>query len=103
MLAGMAASLGLIHELDAEAVASHIARCTDALLDGAAARGIPLVTPRDRHAGIAALRPADAAAMSVRLTAQGVIHSLREGTIRLSPHVYTTDEEIDTALKVLAS
>jgi selenocysteine lyase/cysteine desulfurase len=40
-------------------------------------------------------------AASGRLTAAGVTHSLREGAIRMSPHFYNTDEEIDTALALL--
>jgi selenocysteine lyase/cysteine desulfurase len=99
--AGMAASLELLHELGAGAIAAHIAARTAELLDGAAALGIPLVTPRDRHAGIAALRPADAAAVSARLDAAKVTHSVRQGTIRLAPHCYTTPKEIRAALRAL--
>jgi selenocysteine lyase/cysteine desulfurase len=32
-----------------------------------------------------------------------VTHSLREGAIRLSPHFYNTNEEIDSALELLES
>ena len=48
------------------------------------------------------MAPRDPAAASERLTAAGVIHSLRERAIRLSPHFYNTEEEIDTALALLA-
>jgi selenocysteine lyase/cysteine desulfurase len=100
--AGLAASLELLFELGPANVTRHIARCAAALLDGAAAHGIPLVTPRARHAGIASVRPADPAATSRRLESAGIIHSLREGTIRLAPHCYTTEAEISTALEQLA-
>ena len=100
--AGMAASLAFLHELGPAALAAHIHGCTAELLDGAAALGIPLVTPRARHAGIASLRPTDAVAASARLTAKRVAHSVREGTIRLAPHCYTTAEEIEIALHALA-
>jgi selenocysteine lyase/cysteine desulfurase len=99
--AGLAASLELVHELGPGAIAAHIAARTAELLDGAAALGIPLVTPRDRHAGIAALRPPDAEAVSGRLNAQNVTHSVREGTIRLAPHCYTTAKEVRVALRAL--
>jgi selenocysteine lyase/cysteine desulfurase len=39
--------------------------------------------------------------MSARLEAAGVAHSLREGAIRLSPHFYNTEDEVDRALAVL--
>jgi len=45
--------------------------------------------------------PRDPVAASARLTAAGVTHSLRESAIRLSPHFYNTDEEIDAALALL--
>ena len=99
--AGMAASLGLLHDLGALEVAAHIHASAHRLLDGALARDIPLVTPHGMHAGIAALRPADAAATSARLTAAGVIHSVREGTIRLAPHCYTTEDDVARTLAAL--
>jgi selenocysteine lyase/cysteine desulfurase len=99
--AGMAASLELLHELGPAAIAAHVRICAAALMDGAIERGIPLVTPRVRHAGIVSVRPPDAAAASARLTAAGVAHSVREGTIRLSPYCYTTLEEIELALRAL--
>jgi selenocysteine lyase/cysteine desulfurase len=99
--AGMASSLGLFHELGVDSISAQVLAATARLLDGAAARAVPVVTPRARHAGIAAVRPADAAAASARLTAARVAHSLREGTIRLAPHCYTTSEEIELALDAL--
>src|SRR5688500_6167257 len=66
---------------------------------------VTLVTPRDpaRRAGIVAVAPRDPAAVSKRLTAHKVSHSLREGAIRLSPHVYNTSAEVGRALEVLES
>lgn len=100
--AGMAASLTLFEELGPTAVSAHIARCADRLLRGAAALGVPCRTTRGGRSGIVSLRPADPAATSSRLDAGGVSHSQREGTIRLAPHCYTTDAEIDRALALLA-
>jgi cysteine desulfurase/selenocysteine lyase len=100
--AGLAASLELLHELGPATVAGRIGRGARRLLEGARDRGIPAATPLDRCAGIAALRPANAAAVSARLSAAGVIHSLREDTVRLAPHAYTTDAELETALARLA-
>jgi cysteine desulfurase/selenocysteine lyase len=99
--AGMAASLELLHELGTIAVAEHVAARAIELIEGAAALGISLVTPRESHAGIVSLRPNDASAASARLTAAKVVHSVREGMIRLSPHCYTTAKEIRVALAAL--
>jgi selenocysteine lyase/cysteine desulfurase len=100
--AGMAASLELLHELGAAEVAAHAQRCARALLDGATERGIACVTPVGRQGGIASVRPRDARAASARLDAAGVVHSLREGIIRLGPYCYTTDDDIARTLDAIA-
>lgn len=101
--AGMAASLELLRELGATAVSEHIRVCARRLLVGARELGVALVTPEHRQAGIASVRPADAPATSARLDAAGVIHSVREGTIRLAPHCYTTDDDVTRTLEALGS
>jgi cysteine desulfurase/selenocysteine lyase len=102
--AGFNASLELLLELGPDTVERHIARLVDRVVAWAAERrDVRLVTPRESHrrAGIVALAPADPVAASERLRRAGVVHSLREGAIRLSPHCYNTAEEIDRALAVM--
>lgn len=101
--AGMGASLSLLEELGHAAVREHIASCVRTLVDGADRLGIPVVTPRARLGGIVSLRPQDARATSARLDSAKVIHSVREGTIRLAPHCYTTEEELAIAWTALRS
>ena len=103
-IAGMAASLELLHELGPAAVAARVASLAGEIVDWADTQhGVTLVTPRDpaRRAGIVSLVTRDSAATSARLHAAGVDHSLREGAIRLSPHVYNTSEEIRRALALV--
>ena len=99
--AGMAASLELLAEIGFARVADHIHMCAERLLVGARDRGLSLVTPAEYHAGIASVRPVNALAASDRLNLAGVVHSVREGTIRLAPHCYTNDEDIERTLAVL--
>ena len=101
--AGMASSLELLNELGFDRVAAHIHACATRLLEGARERGVALVTPASYHAGIASVRPANALAASDRLNLAGVVHSVREGTIRLAPHCYTNDADIETTLNALSS
>jgi cysteine desulfurase/selenocysteine lyase len=101
--AGMAASLELLVETGARKVAEHLQRCAHELLEGASARGMSLVTPIDYHAGVASVRPTNARAVSAQLTNANIIHSVREGTIRLAPHCYTTDADIARTLKALTT
>lgn len=103
--AGMNASLELFAELGPHVVAQRVAQLADEIVRWAADRDdVALVTPRSpaHRAGIVALRPRDPFAASARLKNAGVVHSLREGMIRLSPHFYNTIEEVRGALTVLA-
>ena len=102
---GLNASLDLFLEVGLAEVYAQIDRLTTRIVRWALGEpGVRLVTPaaRERRAGIVAVAPADPVAASERLTAAGVTHSLREAAIRLSPHFYNTEEEIDAALALLA-
>lgn len=103
--AGMNASLELLLEIGPEAAATHVATLTDDIVRWAAAQpDVELVTPAlpDRRAGIVSVRPRDPVATSARLKAAGVVHSVREGAIRLSPHFYNTRDEVRRALGTMA-
>jgi cysteine desulfurase/selenocysteine lyase len=103
--AGMNASLELLHELGPAAVSAHIVGLGDHVVEWVEGRDDQtLFTPADRsrRGGIVSVRPRDPQATSVRLRAAGVMHSLREGAIRLSPHAYNTIDEVDRALEVIA-
>ena len=101
--AGMNASLELFEELGHRDIGSQVERLADEIIACADAAKLELITPRDRsrRAGIVGVRPADAEKSSARLTKSGVVHSLREGAIRLSPHLYNTVGEIRKALELL--
>ena len=102
---GLNASLDLFLEVGLDEIYAQIERLTTRIVRWASgAPGVRLVTPagRDQRAGIVAVAPPDPVAASARLTSAGVTHSLREGAIRLSPHFYNTEEEIDRALALLA-
>jgi len=101
---GLNSSLDLFFEVGLDEVYDHVHRLTTRIVEWTFnVSGVRLVTPPDaaRRAGIVAVAPRDPVAASERLTAGGVTHSLREGAIRLSPHFYNTDEEIDRALTLL--
>ena len=100
--AGMAASLELLHELGMEADRGARRRAgRSSWRPGAERAGVEVVTPAGRRAGIVTIRPRDVSATAARLRDARVIHSVREGTIRLSPHCYTTSDEIRVALDAL--
>ncbi len=102
--AGMNASLELFQELGPSAIARHVEQLAERLVSGVQTRpDLRLVTPDDRarRAGVIAVAPHDPRATSHRLKQAKVIHSLREGAIRLSPHGYNTPDEIDKVLELL--
>ena len=102
--AGLNESLDVFFEVGMETVYERVERLTGRIVDWAlGTAGVRLVTPPElrRRAGIVAVAPRDAKAASERLTRAGVVHSFREGAIRLSPHFYNTEEEIDRALHLV--
>jgi cysteine desulfurase/selenocysteine lyase len=102
--AGMKASLELFHEIGPNAIVHHVAGLADIIVLWAASqRDVQLVTPSvpKHRAGIISLRLPNADVVSAALLRANVIHSLREGAIRLSPHFYNTREEIRQALQVM--
>jgi cysteine desulfurase / selenocysteine lyase len=104
--AGMNASLSLIHELGPRAVSEHALGLAERIVRWTADRDdVELVTPADpsRRAAVVSVRPRAPQAVSARLTAANVAHSLREGAVRLSPHFYNTTAEVDRALEILGA
>lgn len=102
--AGMNASLELLVSLG-PAVHRHIAALATRVVErGARMRGLRGVTPADaaHRAGVVGVLPDDPVAASRRLRDAGVVHSLREDAIRLSPHCYNTMEEVDLAMDIIA-
>jgi selenocysteine lyase/cysteine desulfurase len=64
---------------------------------------VRLVTPADlaRRGGIVSVAPRDLAGAAARLREAGIVHSVREGAVRLSPHGYNTPGEVARALDAL--
>lgn len=85
-------------------VAAHIEALGSRIVDWATSRGdVRLVTPTEpsRRAGVVSFTSTTLEAMAARLTAAHVSHTVREGAIRLSPHLYNTIDEIDAVLGYL--
>jgi selenocysteine lyase/cysteine desulfurase len=102
--AGLNASLSMFFEVGLDRVHALVAERATQIVEWATRKGdVQLVTPADpsRRAGTIAVVPRDPVAASARLEHGGVIHALREGAIRLSPHFYTSADEIERALALL--
>ena len=100
--AGMNASLELLSELGIDAIARHLRRLTQPLVAWAQGRGVRLASPTGaQNTDIVSLALPDAARVHAELKARGVVVSLREGLIRVSPHCYNTADEVTRLIELL--
>jgi selenocysteine lyase/cysteine desulfurase len=74
-------------------------------MDGVERGCYDIVSPTDEvhGTGIWCVRPPDVDGTFARLRAAGVVASLREGSIRLSPHVYNTVDEVVRVVDLLSA
>jgi selenocysteine lyase/cysteine desulfurase len=104
-LAAFAASVELLLEIGIPCIATHVGHLIEQMIARMHAVGVQIVTPEDPalRAGILTVRPRHAERVNERLARSGILCSLREGAIRLSPHLYSTEDEIERAMDVLVS
>ncbi|MBA3855054.1 MAG: hypothetical protein C0503_11615, partial [Gemmatimonas sp.] len=101
---GMNATLELFLELGPERIERQVLAITAELRRWAVSRpGYTVLTPERsaQRAGIVAVRTPDVAADSAKLRAAGIVHSIREGAIRLAPHFHTTPRDIELVAEAL--
>ena len=100
--AGMNASVGLLLDVGIPAIAQHLRSLHVPLIEWASRSGVRVVSPRgDRASGILCIAPADVGAAFRALKAARVICGMREGAIRLSPHLYNTLDEMQQVVDIL--
>ena len=100
--AGMNASVGLILELGVERIAGHLRTLHAPVIAWAERSGARVVSPQGTHgSGILCVAPPNVGEAFRALKAARVICSMREGAIRLSPHVYNTLGEMERVVSVL--
>jgi cysteine desulfurase/selenocysteine lyase len=99
---GLNESLGLILEAGVERIAAHARACQEPVLEWAARSGARITSPTGAHASaILCVGPADPAGTHAALQAAGVFTSLREGSIRLSPHLFNTVDQMERVAELL--
>jgi cysteine desulfurase/selenocysteine lyase len=100
--AGYNTSLGLLLEAGIPAIARHIGEVQAPLLEWARRRGIEVASPVGAHgSAIVCVRVPDPAGAYKAIRAQGVVASVREGAIRLSPHLFNTVDEMERVTAML--
>lgn len=100
--AGMNASLDLLLSVGIDRIAEHLRALHAPVLRWAERAGVRVVSPTgERGSGILCVAPDDVGRAFRALKAAGVVSSLREGAIRLSPHFYNTVEEMERVVEIL--
>jgi cysteine desulfurase / selenocysteine lyase len=108
--AGMAASLELILEVGVEAIAGHVAQVQAPLVSWLKGKGedgpnapVTPVTPLEPEGrgGIVAFRSRNREAVAQRMAEAGITLSVREGMVRISPHLYSTRGEMERVVEIL--
>lgn len=97
------AGLALIEAAGLAPIQARIANLTDAIKGGARSHGYRLATPDDpaRHGALIALRSRDEHALVAALDGEGVVTSCRDGNLRISPHFYNDQADIDALFDAL--
>lgn len=91
----------IIRQVGVDAIRANSLRQTQRLIELADARGYPVRSPRqaDQRAGTVTIQPPHAYEVSRELLARQIIIDYREGAgIRIAPHFYNTDAEIEAVI-----
>jgi cysteine desulfurase/selenocysteine lyase len=100
--AGMNASLGLLLSAGIQHIADHLRALHTPVQAWAAEHDVRVVSPVGaRGSGILCVQPPNVGEAFRRLKAARVVSSMREGAIRLSPHLYNTVEEMERVVEIL--
>lgn len=103
-LVAMATSVDLLLEVGVDRIEAHADRLLDPVRDWL--RSHPEVVVRSplegtHRSAILSFVPPDPEGVFNRLMEAGVVTSLREGAVRIAPHLHNTDEDIGALLAVL--
>jgi selenocysteine lyase/cysteine desulfurase len=99
------AGMQMINEIGVGAIRSWLEILGRRLIDGGRARGLELLGTDDmaHKTATTAFVVDDSQAIETKMRERGVIASARGPVIRLSPHFYSTLDDVDAALEALAS
>jgi kynureninase len=97
------AGIGLLEEIGVDTVRERHMLLSQRLVDGALAQGWRLGCVREaaRRTPIVTLRHPDPAHVVDALRAKGCIADDRPGLVRLSPHYFNPEDEMDATLELL--
>jgi selenocysteine lyase/cysteine desulfurase len=98
------AGMELMQEIGIAETRVHVNALNERLIAGVDELGGTVVTPREaeRRGALVCVRSTDAPALVAALDADGVVASERDSNLRISPHAYNVEDDIDAVLAGLA-
>ena len=103
LIVGFHAALEILEEIGIPTIGEHIKSLVERLASGLEELGAEVFPPPEkRHHILTFIHPnADKVQLLEQLTERGFVISRRRGRIRVSPHLYNTEDEIDQLLKAV--
>ena len=100
---GGVAGMELMMEIGIAETREHVNALNARLIAGVDELGGTVVTPREaeRRGALVCVASTDAPALVAALASDGVVTSERDGNLRVSPHAYNTEDDIDAVLAAL--
>jgi len=97
------AGMELMKEIGIAETREHVTALNERLIAGVDELGGTVVTPREpeRRGALVCIRSTDAPALVAALAADGIVTSERDSNLRVSPHAYNAEEDIDVVLGAL--
>ncbi len=98
------AGLAIVEDIGLDAIGQRIVDLTGRIKSHAQAAGYQIVTPTNpaQHGAMIALRCKDAPAVVAALEARDIVTSERDNNLRISPHFYNNEQDIDRLFEALA-
>ena len=97
------AGIELMREIGIAETREHVNALNERLIAGVNELGGTVVTPREaaRRGALVCVRSTDAPELVAALGADGIVTSKRDSNLRVSPHAYNTEDDIDAVLGVV--
>ena len=104
-IVGFGAALEIIHEIGVPEIKREILGLTDLLIELVRKKGYTVMSPLnpDERSGIVSFKSEkrDSKELENILKTEKIVVAVRAGALRVSPHFYNTEEEIQRLVEVL--
>jgi selenocysteine lyase/cysteine desulfurase len=97
------AGLEIVERAGVAQIEEYVRGLSDRLVAGLDELGATVVTPREhaRRGPLTCVRASDVGALVQALAAERIVVSARDANVRISPHLYNVEEDVDRILQVL--